>query len=95
MANATVRIEVGIRELRDQLSRYLGRVRDAGEEIVVTDHGHPVAYIVPHPRSDRLAELIAQGRAKAPRRRTRTLPDPVPYEGTIDDLAGAVRAQRR
>lgn len=95
MGSATVRTEVGIRELRDQLSRYLSRVRDAGEEIVVTDHGHPVAYIVPHPRPDRLAELITQGRAKAPRRRSRTLPEPVPYEGTIDDLADAVRSQRR
>jgi prevent-host-death family protein len=90
-----IRTEVGIKELRDQLSRYLGRVRDTGEEIVVTDHGHPIAYIVPRPRSDRLQELIAQGRAKAPKRRVRTLPDPIPYEGTIEDLATAVREQRR
>lgn len=92
---STIRTEVGIRELRDQLSRYLGRVRDRGEEIVVTDHGHPIAYIVPRPRSDRLQELIAEGRARAPRRPGRSLPDPVPYEGTIEDLAEAVRQQRR
>lgn len=95
MSGATIRTEVGIRELRDQLSRYLSRVRDSGEEIVVTDHGHPIAYIVPRPRSDRLEELIAQGRAKAPKRRVRSLPEPVPYEGTIEDLASAVRKQRR
>ncbi|MGH8902079.1 MAG: type II toxin-antitoxin system Phd/YefM family antitoxin [Egibacteraceae bacterium] len=29
-------MEVGIRELRDHLSRYLDRVRD-GDELVVTD----------------------------------------------------------
>jgi prevent-host-death family protein len=92
---ATIRTEVGIKELRDQLSRYLGRVRDTGEEIVVTDHGHPIAYIVPRPRSDRLQELIAQGRAKAPQRRTRSLPESIPYEGTIEDLTATVRNQRR
>jgi prevent-host-death family protein len=92
---ATIRTEVGIKELRDQLSRYLGRVRDTGEEIVVTDHGHPIAYIVPRPRSDRLQELIAQGRAKAPKRRARSLPESIPYEGTIEDLAVTVRNQRR
>jgi prevent-host-death family protein len=92
---ATIRTEVGIKELRDQLSRYLGRVRDTGEEIVVTDHGHPIAYIVPRPRSDRLQELIAEGRARAPKRRTRSLPEAIAYEGTIEDLARAVRDQRR
>lgn len=84
-----------MRELRDGLSRYLARVRDRGEEIVVTDHGRPIAYIVPRPRSDRLEELIAAGRAKAPKRRVRTLPEPIPYSGTLEDLAGAVREQRR
>lgn len=37
---------VGIRELRDSLSRHLASVRD-GAEITVTDHGKPVARIVP------------------------------------------------
>lgn len=92
---ATIRIEVGVRELRDGLSRYLARVRDGGEEIVVTDHGRPIAYIVPRPRSDRLGELVAQGRAKAPKRRTRSLPEPVPYGGTVEDLAVTVSEHRR
>lgn len=84
-----------MRELRDGLSRYLGRVRDQGEELVVTDHGRPIAYIVPRPRPDRLQELIREGRARAPKRRTRSLPEPVAYEGTIEDLTRAVREQRR
>jgi len=37
---------VGVRELKNQLSRYLKRVQE-GEEIVVTDHGRSVAKIVP------------------------------------------------
>lgn len=91
---APERREVGVRELRDNLSRYLARVKE-GEEIVVTDHGHPVAFIVPRPRSDRLQELIAESRARAPQRRTRKLPEPISYEGSIEDLAAVVREQRR
>ena len=37
---------VGIRELKNQLSRYLKRVQN-GEEIVVTEHGHSVARLLP------------------------------------------------
>ena len=37
---------VGIRELKSQLSRYLKRVR-AGERLVVTERGEPVAIISP------------------------------------------------
>ncbi len=39
---ATPLIEVGVRELRNNLSRYLERVR-GGEEVIVTDRGSPVA----------------------------------------------------
>ena len=54
---------VGVRELRNQLSRYLRRVR-AGERLVVTDRGRPVAVLssaaVPVP--DRhLERLLRQG----------------------------------
>jgi antitoxin (DNA-binding transcriptional repressor) of toxin-antitoxin stability system len=53
--------QVGVRELRDQLSRYLDRVRH-GEEIEVTDRGKPVAMPVPLPDSRaKLAELVAAG----------------------------------
>jgi prevent-host-death family protein len=37
---------VGVRELKNRLSRYLKRVQD-GEEIVVTERGRSVARIVP------------------------------------------------
>jgi prevent-host-death family protein len=39
---------VGIRELRNNLSRYLAAVRK-GEEVLVTDRGKPVARIVKEP----------------------------------------------
>ena len=37
---------VGIRELRQQLSKYLRRVAQ-GEQVVVTQRGEPVALIIP------------------------------------------------
>ena len=54
---------VGVRELRQQASAILRRVV-AGESIVVTDHGHPVARIVPL-RSSALDQLVAEGKATA------------------------------
>jgi prevent-host-death family protein len=39
-------MEVGVRELRNHLSRYLDRVRD-GDELVVTDRGRAIARVVP------------------------------------------------
>ena len=66
-----VPMEVGIRELRDGLSRFLARVQ-GGEEIIVTDHGKAVARLVPLDAPRRLDQLIAEGRvtpAKRPKRR--------------------------
>ena len=37
---------VGVRELRDNLSRYLRRVRE-GESLVITDHGKPIGELAP------------------------------------------------
>jgi prevent-host-death family protein len=52
---------VGIRELRQQASAILKRVV-AGEAIVVTEHGHPIARIVPL-RPSPLEQLMIEGRA--------------------------------
>jgi len=42
----TLNMETGIRELRDNLSRYIRRA-EAGERVVVTAHGRVVAELVP------------------------------------------------
>lgn len=56
---------MGIRELRDSLPAVIRRVR-AGEGIEVTDHGHPVARIVPiHVRSQ-YEQMLAEGRIVPP-----------------------------
>jgi prevent-host-death family protein len=53
---------VGVRQLKNQLSRYLKRVR-AGEEFVVTERGEPVAIISPTPGKPLESGLEAMLRA--------------------------------
>ena len=54
---------VGVRELRQNLSVYLDRVKE-GETLEVTEHGHAVALLTPLPRSTMttLDRLTAEGR---------------------------------
>lgn len=59
--------EVGIRELRDNLSRFLDDVQ-AGRELIVTDRGRPVARIVGTPGESWLDELVAAGIVTLPER---------------------------
>jgi prevent-host-death family protein len=58
--------EVGIRELRDNLSRFLDDVQ-AGRELIVTDRGRPVARIVGTGESW-VDELVAAGIVTLPER---------------------------
>lgn len=58
---------VGVRELRQNLSRYLERVK-AGEALVVTDHGREVARLTPSGgQQDGLTRLIVEREATIPR----------------------------
>ncbi len=52
---------IGIRELRQQASRYLREV-EAGTSIEITDRGRPVALLVPVPTEGALAQLAVSGR---------------------------------
>ena len=74
---------VGIRELRQQTSIVLKRVM-AGETIEVTEHGHPIAHIVPL-RSGVMEQMIAEGRIIPAKYDLLDLPDasslPAPPEG--------------
>ncbi|MEX0985680.1 MAG: type II toxin-antitoxin system prevent-host-death family antitoxin [Actinomycetota bacterium] len=73
---------VGVRELRQNLSVYLRRVKE-GVTLVVTEHGRPVARLTP-PISDTstLERLIAEGRATPATTRIEDLP---PLSGPITD----------
>lgn len=90
---ATSRSEVGIRDLKNGLSRYIERVR-AGEEVIVTDRGRPVARLTAvDEATDRLAELVAAGVVRPPSRRARHRPGPrIAAKGPVSDL---VDEQRR
>lgn len=54
---------VGVRELRQNLSVYLARVK-AGETLDVTEHGRPVAQLRPRPQDaiSAIDRMIAEGR---------------------------------
>lgn len=87
---------VGIRELRDGLSRHLEQVK-SGEVLTITDHGRPIARIVPigvtAVARRTLDELVAEGQVTLPSRTpTGPLPPPVRAKGTVSDL---VAEQRR
>jgi prevent-host-death family protein len=82
-------MDVGVRELRDHLSRYLDRVRD-GEEVVVTERGRPIARITPLSSTGRLDRLIAEG-VVTPARSSRRLAPPVTVAGPVSDLVGEQR----
>jgi len=76
---------VGIRELRDGLSRHLAEVR-AGRTVTVTDRGRPVARIVPIDRPTTLEGLIADGVVQPARTPKRAAPQPLEMGGTVSDL---------
>jgi prevent-host-death family protein len=84
-------MDIGIKELRDGLSRHLASVRD-GSIVTITDHGVPVARIVPVDQPNRLEQLIAEGRVSKATHRKRPAPRPLAAEGTVSDL---VADQRR
>jgi prevent-host-death family protein len=82
---------VGVRELRQNLSRYLERVKD-GETLVVTERGREVARLIPsHPGiAQSTLELAEQYGATVPTNDlvqiSRSLPplDNPPPEGAVD-----------
>ncbi|MDO5699343.1 MAG: type II toxin-antitoxin system prevent-host-death family antitoxin [Dermatophilus congolensis] len=83
--------DVGVRELRDSLSRHLARVRE-GHTITVTDHGRPVARIVPVGVPTKFEQLVASGRVTAASRGKGGRPAPIKAHGMVSDL---VEQQRR
>lgn len=84
-------MDVGIRELRTNLSRYVEQVK-TGEEIVVTDHGKPVAKLVPLNGERKIDRLIREGVVIPARSRTGWLPEPIKAKGALSDI---VIEQRR
>lgn len=91
---------IGVRELRQNASRYLALVK-AGETVEVTERGKLIALLVPPQRSRSARDrLIAGGRlipASTPTGRVRS-PRPVPVEPgepTNQELLDSEREERR
>ena len=81
---------VPVRELRNNLSRWLRRVHD-GEAFEVTDRGEPVALLSPLPRTqDPIARLEQRGqvarRGNGRALKVPTLVSPVPTARILDEL---------
>lgn len=85
-------MDVGIRELKANLSRYVKAAHE-GQHIVVTDRGVPVAVLAPPPLDSRddlppaLRRLISEGRATAPSRAMTLAPlTPVRATRSVQDI---------
>ncbi len=84
-------MDIGVRELRDTLSRQLAQVR-AGHTVTVTDHGRPIARIVPVGRPTRLEQLRAEGLVTPAPSAKRPAPEPSVSHGSVIEL---IDEQRR
>lgn len=82
-------MRVGVRELRQNLSVYLDRVK-AGETLEVTEHGHPVARLTRNPPAGRsiLDQMIVDGRATPATFDHRLIPPPprIPGSRPLSDV---------
>jgi prevent-host-death family protein len=68
---------VGVRELRQNLSVYLRRVK-AGESLEVTERGRPVARLVPPSTGDQYWDrMIAEGKVRPAKGSIKDLPPPI------------------
>lgn len=86
-------MEVGVRELRDNLSKWIGRAK-RGQNILITERGKPVARLTRVEESPALERLIAKG-IVTPARHSKTKirrGDLIKTKGSISDL---VKEQRR
>lgn len=91
-------LSIGIRELRQNASRYLRLVEERGEPIEITDRGRPVALLAPLPRGSRIEQLAASGRLRRARGSWRDLGpplEPVPGVPLPSEVLAALRADER
>jgi prevent-host-death family protein len=86
-------LEVGVRELPGNLSRYLDRVQ-AGEEVVVTDRGPALARMLPLRGERTIDRLVAQGLVPPAKQSKRPTTRPIKTTGPVSDLVGRHRRDR-
>ncbi len=86
-------MEVGVRELRDNLSKWIARAK-RGQDILITERGKPVARLTNVEESPALERLITKGivtPARNPKTKLRRS-DLIKTKGSVSDL---VKEQRR
>jgi len=83
---------VGVRELRQRASELL-RLVESGESIEITDHGRPVAMLMPLP-ADPLDRLRASGDLQDAEGDLADLPEPLP-SAPGSELPSSVLARLR
>lgn len=98
MSDERIPARVGVRELRQNLSVYLRRVK-AGETLEVTEQGRAVGLLTPLPKrpASRLDRLIASGVARPATGSLADLGPPPAARGrplsvVLDELRGEERA---
>jgi prevent-host-death family protein len=86
---------IGVRELRQNASRYLARV-EAGEELGITNNGRLVARLVPVQAEARSREALIDSGALIPARRPRNLLDvtAIPTTGRNRNLSDVLSEMR-
>ncbi len=85
--------EVGIRELKQNASAVVARVRK-GATITVTDRGRPAALLSPIPGS-RVEELTASGRLRSATRSFKSLEPPEPHTKPLSETLKEMRGAER
>jgi len=86
---------VGIRELKENLSHYMKRVK-TGERIIVTDHKKEVAIIMPLEKNlgeEKINQLIQRGMARWSGGKPEGMPTRIVSRG--NSVSGAVVEDRR
>jgi prevent-host-death family protein len=98
-----VKTTTSVAALKARLSEYLRRVK-AGDEVIVTDRGAPIARLVPlepaerrATRRDRLVRsgLLRPGRGKLPKAIVTSVPPDPGTEGVVRALIEERRADER
>ncbi|HMI98954.1 MAG TPA: hypothetical protein VK488_03880 [Gaiellaceae bacterium] len=80
-------VRVGIRDLRERMSYWLGRAAD-GEELIVTRHDEPIARITNIDGRTTLDRLIEEGLVTPAKREKRKIriEDLIPARGSVSEL---------
>jgi prevent-host-death family protein len=97
MSERGQRARIGVREVRQNLSVYLDRVKE-GESLDVTEHNRVVARLIPPEPPDLWDQMVADGRLTPARSRLQDLPPPPPSPpglATLSELLLAMRDEER